>query len=125
MVDRSNVEDCQCIKSSKGPKMVIVKLSRRKDANKIRLLKKGLKGMNLSSLGINLTVYINDSFCTYYKMLWGKCSKLLLNKYIYSFWVTNGTIKLKPVENGRFYAITDRNDLVELFPDNKILADQV
>ena len=84
-VDPSNVEDCHWIKPSKGPKKVIVKLSRRKDANKIRLLKKVLKGMNLSSLGINSTVYINDSLCTCYKMLWGKCRKLLLNKYIYSF----------------------------------------
>ena len=124
MVDPNNVEDCHWIKSSKGPKKVIVKLSRRKDSNKIRLLKKGPKGMNLSSLGINSAVYINDSLCTYYKMLWGKCRKLLLNKYIYSFWVTNGTIKLKTVENGRVYAITPRNDLVELFPDNEILADQ-
>ena len=125
MVDLSNVEDCHWIKSSKGPKKVIVKLSRCKNANKICLLKKGLKGMNLSSLGINSTVYINDSLCTYYKMLWGKCRKHLLNKYIYSFWVTNGTIKLKTVENGRVYAITCRNDWVELFPDNEILADQV
>ena len=40
MVDPSNVEDCHWIKSSKGSKKVIAKLSRRKDANKIRLLKK-------------------------------------------------------------------------------------
>ena len=56
-------------------------------------------------------------------MLWGKCKKLLLNKYINSFWVKNGTIKLKTVENGRAYAATHRNDLLELFPDNDILAD--
>ena len=51
----------------------------------------------------------------------GKCRKLLLNKYIHSFWVINGTI----VKNGRVYAVTHRNDLVELFPDNEVLADQV
>ena len=62
MVDPSNVEDCHWIKYSKGAKKVIVKLSRRKDANKVRLFKKALKGVNLSSLGINSTVYINDSF---------------------------------------------------------------
>ena len=62
MVDPSNVEDCHWIKPSKGAKKVIVKLSRRKDANKMRLFKKALKGVNLSSLGINSTVYINDSF---------------------------------------------------------------
>ena len=84
MVDPSNVEDCHWIKSSKGPKKVIVKFSRRKNANKICLLKKGLKGMNLSSLGINSTVYINDSLYTYYKILWGKCRKVLLNKYIFT-----------------------------------------
>ena len=99
MVDPSNVEDYHWIKSSKGPKKVIVKLSRRKDANKIHLLKKGLKGMNLSSLGINTTVYINDSLCTYHKMLWGKCRKLLLNKYIHCFWVTNSAIKLNDVQS--------------------------
>ena len=121
VVDPSNVEDCHWIKPSKGSKKVIVKRSRRKDANKIRLLKKGLKGMNLSSLGIN----INDSLCTYYRMLWGKCRRLLSNKYIHSFWVTNETIKLKTVENGRVYAVTHQNDLMELFPDNDILADQV
>ena len=61
MVDPSNIEDCHWIKSSKGPKKVIVKLSRRKDAKKIiRLSSKGLKGMNLPSLGINSSVYIND-----------------------------------------------------------------
>ena len=76
--------------------------------------------MNLSSLGSNSTVYINDSSCTYYKMLWGKCRKLLLNKYIHYFWVTNGTIKLKTVGNGRVYAVTHQNDLVELFPDNGV-----
>ena len=115
MVDPSNVEDYHCIRSSKGPKKVIVKLSGRKEANKICLSKKSLTGMNLSSLGVNSTVYIKDSLCTYCKMLWGKCRKLFLNKYIHSFWVTNG-IKLKTVENGRVYAVTHRNDLEELFP---------
>ena len=60
MVDRSNAKDYHWIKSSKAPKKVIVKLSRRKDANKTRLSKKGLKGMSLSSLDINSTVCIND-----------------------------------------------------------------
>ena len=46
MVDPSNIEGYHWIKSTKGPKKVIVKLSRRKDANKIRFFKKGLKCMN-------------------------------------------------------------------------------
>ena len=49
---------------------------------------------------INDTVYIDGLYQRYYKMLWGKYRKLLLNKYIHSFWVTNETIKLKTVKNG-------------------------
>ena len=40
MVDPSNIEDCHWIKSDKGPKKIILKLSRRKDANAKRLSKK-------------------------------------------------------------------------------------
>ena len=81
--------------------------------------------MNLSSLGIDSAVYINDGLCTYQKMFQGKCRKFLSDKYIHSFWMTNGTIKLKTVENGRVYAVTHQNDLMELFPDNDVSADQV
>ena len=45
-------------------------------------------------------------------------------KQIYSIFL-DATIKLKTVENGRVYAVIHQNDLVELFPDNEILADQV
>ena len=55
----------------------------------------------------------------------GKCRKLFLNKYINFFRVTNDTIKLKTIENGRVYDVTHRNDLEELFPDNEAVADQV
>lgn len=65
MVDPSNVKNIHWIKSSKDPEKVIMKLSRGKNANKISLLKKGLKGINLRLLGINSTVFINDSLCNY------------------------------------------------------------
>ena len=71
LVDPRNVEDCNSMKSSKGPKKVIVKFSRLKDPNRIRSSKKGLKSMNLSSLGINSMFYINDSLCSCCNMLWG------------------------------------------------------
>ena len=100
MVDPSNVELLPLDKSSKGARTYHHSV-------------------------FNSAVSINNSLCTYYKMLWCKCRKLLSNKYMHFFWVTNGTIKLKTIENGRVYAVTHRNDLVELFPDNDILADQV
>ena len=47
------IEACHWIKSNTGPKKVITKMSRRKDADKIRRTKKKLKGLDSSSIGIN------------------------------------------------------------------------
>ena len=124
-VDPSNVEDCHWISSKNGPKRVIVKVSKRKDGFKIRTSKRKLKDMDLTSIGINNPVYINDSLCTYYKMLWRKCKSLRMNKLIHSFWVTNGSIRLRTVENGRTNEITHLSDLEELFPGNELLSDKV
>ena len=66
-----NIEDCHWIKTQRSKK-VIIKLSGGKDVNKICAEKKKLKGKNLTSLGINTPVYINDSLFIYYKKLWAK-----------------------------------------------------
>ena len=63
MVDTANVEDCHWIKTSNGSKKMIIKLSQRKDAAKIRSSKKKLKEMDFSSLGIKSKVYMNVSQC--------------------------------------------------------------
>ena len=88
-IDHSNIEDCHWLKNN-GPKKVIIKFARRKDANLIRKNKNKLKGMNLCSIGVNNPVFTNDSLCSYSKMLWRKCKKLWSNKYIHAFWVSNG-----------------------------------
>ena len=124
-VDPSNVEDGHWISSKNGPKRVIVKVSKRKDGFKIRTSKRKLKDMDLTSIGINNPVYINDSLCTYYKMLWRKCKSLRMNKLIHSFWVTNGSIRLRTAENGRTNVITHLSNLEELFPGNKLFSDKV
>ena len=74
-MDPSNIEDCHWLKSN-GPNKVIIKFSRRKDANLIWKNKRKLKEMNLCSVGINNPVFIIDSLCSYYKVLWRKCKKL-------------------------------------------------
>ena len=68
-VDSSNVENHHWLPSN-GNKNFIIKLSNRKNANKIRRVKKNLRGMNLSSLGIKIPVYINDSLCSCYKRVY-------------------------------------------------------
>ena len=124
-VDSSNVDNCHWISSKNGRKWVIIKVLKRKDASKIRSSKRKLKDMDLTSIGINNPVYINDSLCTYYKMLWRKCKSLRMNKLIHSFWVTNGSIRLRTAENGRTNVITHLSDLEELFPGNELLSDIV
>ena len=122
-IDPSNIEDCHWLKIN-GPKKVIIKFGRRKDANLIRKNKKNLKGMNLCSVGINNPVFINDSLCSYCEMLWRKCKKLWSSKYIHAFWVSNGTLRLKLTESGRVHIITHSQDLDELFPENELLGDE-
>ena len=98
-------------------------MSRRKDADKIRRAKKKLKGLNLSSIGINSAMYINDILCWYYKNLWEKCKKLWLNKFIHGFWTSNGFIRLKLTETGNVRVITHYADLEEFFPGNELVSD--
>ena len=124
-VGPSNVEDFHWISSKNSPKRVIVKVSKRKDATEIRSSKRKLKDMNLTFIGINNPACISDSLCTYYKILWRKCKSLRTNKLIHSFWVMNESIRLRTVENGRTYAITDLSNLEELFPGNELLSDKV
>ena len=122
-VNPGHIEACHWIKSNAGPKKVIIKMSRRKDADKIRRAKKKLKGLNLSSIGIDSAVYINDNLCRYYKNLWAKCKKLWLNKFIHGFWTSNGSIRLKLTETGNVRVIMHGADLEELFPSNELISD--
>ena len=82
--------------------------------------KNKLKGMNLCSIGINNPLFINDSICLYYRMLWQKCKILWSNKYIHAFWVSNGTLRLNLAASGRVHVITHSQDLDELFPENEL-----
>ena len=121
-IDSKNVEDCHWIKNQ-GPEKVIVKFSKVRNANKVWAEKKKLEGKNLTSLGINKPICINDSLCTYYKKLWTTCKKLLDNKAIHAFWISNGSIKLKVSETGIIHTVIHDIDLEVLFPGNNLIED--
>ena len=53
-----------------------------------------------------------------------KCKKLCVNRFIHSFWVSNGSIRSKLPDNERSYIITYINDLEELFPGNEFVRDE-
>ena len=80
--------------------------------------------MNLCSIGINNSVFVNDSLCSYYKMLQRKCKKLQSSKYIRAFQLSNGTSRLKLAGSGHVHIITNSQDLDELFPENELLRDK-
>ena len=60
-IDKSNVEACHRLKSKIKPNKTIIKLSRRKDVSEILTNKKKLKDKDLTDIGIEDQVYINES----------------------------------------------------------------
>ena len=114
-VDTENIESCHRLKGKGSKGRVILKLSKRKDAEKIKLNKKKLKNIDHRKIGLSsgTKVFINESLCGYYKLLWSKCKKLFLEKKIASFWVTNGTVKIKLL-NDQVRSITHEVNLLAL-----------
>ena len=121
-IDSVNLEDCHWIKTQ-GSKKVVIKFSRQKGANKVRAEKKKLKEKNLTSLGINKPIYMNDSLCTYYKKLWAKLKKPRDNKVIHAFWISSGSIKLKVSKTGHVHTVTHDVDLEAFFPGNSLIEE--
>ena len=122
-IDPANVEACHWLKSNNKGKKAILKLSRRKDSDEIRRVRSKLKTTDLKPIGITTPVYINDSLCFYYKKLWSKCKKLWSNKFIFGYWVSNGSIKIRISERSPVKVISHIVDLEKLFPDNPLLKD--
>ena len=76
----------------------MVDFTRCKDCKKVWNKKIGIKepqngGFGLSTQG---EIFINSSLCSYYKILRSKSKKL---EKIYSFHISNNTIKIKISEN--------------------------
>ena len=79
-VDLQNLKACNWLKSNNSSKKVIIKLSNRKDADKILQVDKKIKLLKLESMSINNPIFINDSLCEYYEKIWAICKTM---------WITN------------------------------------
>ena len=121
--DPSYIEGYHWLKSNRSKK-VIIKFARRKDVSHIRKNKNKLERMNICLIVFNNPVCINDSLCSYYKMLWIKCKKLWSNKYIHAFWVSNDILRLKLNTSGCIQLVTDSQNLDELVTKNELLRDK-
>ena len=115
-ISEGNIESCHRYNRHGN---VIVKLSKRKDIQKILQNKKDLKSFRLSDIGLSGTskVYINISLCPYYRKLWSKAKLLKSKGKIYSFHVSNGgTVKIKINEGSTAIPITHEDDFHVHFP---------
>ena len=124
LVNTDLVKDCHRIPSKGSPKKVIVKLRPQKDSRRALLNKKKLKQLKPDPLNLpaGITIYINESLCPYYKKVWINCRKLWDTKRILSFWVSNGSIRVKLI-NENVSIITHKGDLEKLFPGDPLIAD--
>ena len=73
---------------------IIVKFLKRKVCQQVLRVKKELKNIDPSEFDFpeDTALFINESLCSYYKILWNKCKKLWENKLIYSYFTSNGNI---------------------------------
>ena len=62
-------------------------------------------------------IFINESLCSYYKMLWSKCKKLWEKRLIYLYFTSNGNIRYRIRENGNVHTVTHIADFKKNFPD--------
>ena len=70
-VGKENIESCHRLEGKGSKGRVILKLSMRKDAEKIKLNKKKLKNIGHKKIGFSsgTMVFINERLCGYYKLL--------------------------------------------------------
>ena len=116
-ISPDNIEACHRLNKPANNKKVIIKFSKRKDAQRVKKNKVKLKNKDLSSINLpsSAKIYINESLCGYYRYLWSKCKRLLNNQRINSVWVVNGCLRIK-LRNDRVTNITHMEDLEDLFP---------
>ena len=108
-----------CHRLGKNNDRVIIKFSRRKSCKQVLQVKKDLK--DLSTDDLDLTKgrknFVNQSLCSYYHILWSKSKQLHSMSIIISFFISEGTIKVKITENSRPLAITQLSDFTVNFPN--------
>ena len=87
--------------------------------------KKSLKNANLDGTGLPLStsLFINPILCSYCRYLWSKCKALWSGKLLSSFWISNGSLRIK-LGDDTVKSVTHKDNLKVLFPGNPILMDR-
>ena len=86
-----------CHQLGKNKDRVIVKFTRRKDCKQVFQVKKDLKDLTADDLDLprGTKIFVNQSLCPYYRILWSKTKRLQSVGKINSFFISGGTVKIK------------------------------
>ena len=95
---------------------VIIKLLNRKDAENVLEEKHKLRSINLyddanTDTNNKRKIFINQSLCPYYRKLYGMVKDLNNEGLIDSFWIVNGTIKIRESSRSKPIPTTHQTDL--------------
>ena len=125
LIDPSNVEDCNGLKSINNAfQKVIIKLSKRKDVYRILKAKSSFKNSDVTENGIppNTPIFVNQSLCSYFKLLWSKCKKLLFKQSHKIILAIKRFLSVRLIDN-LVKIISDIKDPKILFPGHAVLEE--
>ena len=107
-----------CHRLGKNNDRVIVKYIRRKDCKQVLQFKNDLKDLTADDLDLpqGTKIFVNQSLCPHYRILWSKTKRLQSMGKINNFFISGGTVKTKIDENSKPLAITHLDDLAINFP---------
>ena len=97
---------------------VIETFTRWKNCKQIFKIKKDLRDLNMDDLDLprDTKIYINQSLCPYYRILWSKAKRLQNIESIDNFYISSESIKIKVTEN------SSPDDFKIHFPDIDLSA---
>ena len=116
-IDATFIDDCYRL--GKNNVRVNGKFTRWKNCKQIFKIKKDLRDLNMDDLDLprDTKIYINQSLCPYYRILWSKAKRLQNIGLIDSFYISSGSIKIKVTENSSPITIMHLDDFKIHFPD--------
>ena len=108
-IEGNNIEACHRI--SKKTERIIVKFFRRKDCQNVLNAKKELRTLDMKEIVFpaDSPIFVNQSLCIYYRVLWPKARRLNSLKGISSVNVSGGIVKIKFSDNSLPLPITHVN----------------
>ena len=99
--------------------LIIIKFGKKKFSEEVLNVRKDLTKLSMEDLQLTGQgkLYINQSLCPYYRGLLSKSKSLHRMGKIFSYYVSNGTVKIKIQETSKPLSIMHISDLDKLFPN--------